>query len=315
MKTSNKFHANGTLIGQPGGEYFKAWALYLSKFFDSYSSHGVTFWGTTVQNEPKMGFIPEWKFNGLGLTSEHERDFVVRDLVPQLRSAGFGYLKVMIGDDLRHTLPELAETLFSDPVATSLVDGFAVHWYSDFRVPPSVLDDLHDRSPDHFILQTEACHGVFGGQHNDVILGEWDRGEDYARNIMEHLNHWAIGWIDWNLALDEIGGPNWVDNFVDSPIIVNASSDEFYKQPMYYALGHFSKFLPRDSVRIGSVMTSGRSWFVDFVAFQRPDDGTAVILVNRNEDEIIVSIEDEDVGFIHTTLPPRSVQSLLWYTS
>ena len=47
------------------------------------------------------------------------------------------------------------------------------------------------------------------------------------------------GWIDWNLALDMIGGPNWVGNFVDSPIIVNAKEDVFYKQPMYYHMGHF----------------------------------------------------------------------------
>jgi len=53
------------------------------------------------------------------------------------------------------------------------------------------------------------------------------------------LNHWYSGWIDWNLALDEKGGPNWVMNYVDSPVIVNATGAEFYKQPMFYALGHF----------------------------------------------------------------------------
>ena len=35
------------------------------------------------------------------------------------------------------------------------------------------------------------------------------------------------------------GGPNWVKNFVDSPVIVNKDKDEFYKQPTYYALAHF----------------------------------------------------------------------------
>lgn len=47
------------------------------------------------------------------------------------------------------------------------------------------------------------------------------------------------GWVDWNLALDQGGGPNWAKNFVDSPIIVNADDDEFYKQPMFYHIGHF----------------------------------------------------------------------------
>ena len=46
------------------------------------------------------------------------------------------------------------------------------------------------------------------------------------------------------------GGPNWAYNFVDAPIIVNEEQDEFYKNPMYYGLAHFSKFLPQGSVRI-----------------------------------------------------------------
>ena len=47
------------------------------------------------------------------------------------------------------------------------------------------------------------------------------------------------GWTDWNLALDLEGGPNWSKNYVDSPIIVDSSKDVFYKQPMFYHLGHF----------------------------------------------------------------------------
>ena len=63
---------------------------------------------------------------------------------------------------------------------------------------------------------------------------------------------------------------SWVGNFVDAPIIVNATGIEFYKQPTYYVLGHFrhvarlnaasrlfakislvySKFLPPDSQRV-----------------------------------------------------------------
>lgn len=55
--------------------------------------------------------------------------------------------------------------------------------------------------------------------------------------------NWVSSWIDWNIALDMTGGPNWIKNFVDSPIIVNSIADEFYKQPMFYVLGHFSKFV------------------------------------------------------------------------
>ncbi len=52
--------------------------------------------------------------------------------------------------------------------------------------------------------------------------------------------------------LDLKGGPNWVSNFHSSPIIVNVEKGEFYKNPQFYALAHFSKFLPHGSVRIGT---------------------------------------------------------------
>lgn len=78
------------------------------------------------------------------------------------------------------------------------------------------------------------------------------------------------------MALSETGGPNWIDNNVDSAIIVNATADEFYKQPMFYVMGHFSKFVVTDSVRIDSE-TSGD---VSALAFKRPDGKLAVILSN-----------------------------------
>ena len=60
---------------------------------------------------------------------------------------------------------------------------------------------------------------------------------------MQDLNNWVTGWTDWNMALSTKGGPNWVSNFDDSPIIVNEVEKEFYKQPMFYVMGHF-RYLP-----------------------------------------------------------------------
>jgi glucosylceramidase len=57
--------------------------------------------------------------------------------------------------------------------------------------------------------------------------------------FLQDLNHWVTGWTYWNLALSLLGGPNWANNYVDAPIIVNSTADEFYKQPMFYAMGHF----------------------------------------------------------------------------
>ena len=81
------------------------------------------------------------------------------------------------------------------------------------------------------------------------------------------------------MALDLGGGPNWSENFVDAPIIVNETSNEFYKQPMYYAMGHFSKYIPEESVRIGLQMVDELQ--LTGTAFLRPDGKRVVVLLNR----------------------------------
>lgn len=96
---------------------------------------------------------------------------------------------------------------------------------------------------------------------------------------LQDLNHWVTGWVDWNLVLDEQGGPNWANNFVDAPIIVNNTVDEFYKQPMFYAMGHFSKYIPEGSIRIGLTMPNSTALYA--TAFLRPDGKRAVILLNQ----------------------------------
>lgn len=61
----------------------------------------------------------------------------------------------------------------------------------------------------------------------------------WAFYLWQDLNHYVVGWTDWNLVLDQTGGPNWVKNFVDSPVIVDAKRDVFYKQPTFYSMAHF----------------------------------------------------------------------------
>jgi glucosylceramidase len=54
--------------------------------------------------------------------------------------------------------------------------------------------------------------------------------------------------------------------------------EEFYKQPIFYALGHFSRFLPSESTRLN---IKGK-WKnnIHVTAFIRPDEMTTLILYN-----------------------------------
>lgn len=64
----------------------------------------------------------------------------------------------------------------------------------------------------------------------------------YARDIIEGLNHWFVGWVDWNLVLDKLGGPNHVGNWAAAPIMVDTDNGDVYRTPLYYVMSHFSKF-------------------------------------------------------------------------
>ncbi|XP_009891455.1 PREDICTED: glucosylceramidase-like [Charadrius vociferus] len=127
------------------------------------------------------------------------------------------------------------------------------------------------------------------------------------------LNHFVAGWTDWNLALDLIGGPNWVKNYVDSPVIVDSSKDVFYKQPMFYHLGHFSKFIPEGSRRVG--LHSSRRCLIcqlEHVAVLRPDGALVLVVLNRLGWEVPFGIQDPAVGFIDAVAPANSIQTYLW---
>lgn len=90
--------------------------------------------------------------------------------------------------------------------------------------------------------------------------------------------HWTNGWIDYNMAVNENGGPNWSNNAADSSIVIT-ENDEFYKQPMYYAIGHFSKFVPRNSQRIQSTVFNDNE-DVKQIAFLTPDQRIVIVFIN-----------------------------------
>ena len=60
---------------------------------------------------------------------------------------------------------------------------------------------------------------------------------------MGDLNHWAVGWVDWNMVLNERGGPNHVGNYCDAPILAYTKTDKLLYESTYYYMGHFAKYI------------------------------------------------------------------------
>ena len=72
-----------------------------------------------------------------------------------------------------------------------------------------------------------------------------------------------------------------LENILNAPFVLLQSGSEVYKQPMYYALAHFTKLLVPGSVRVKAVIPTANTAAVQHTAFLRPDNATVIILLNR----------------------------------
>lgn len=114
------------------------------------------------------------------------------------------------------------------------------------------------------------------------------------------------------MALDLNGGPSWIGTKLDSPIIVNATAKEYYKQPKFYTFGHFTKFIVPNSVRVGVNVANSKTNF-DVIAFERPDNATVVVALNRNEAAVLVHLEDSKAGKIEYSVGGHSIVTFIWW--
>jgi len=264
MKTNGQMNGGGKL--KP--ESRDAWARYYVRFIQEYAKEGVPIWGLTVQNEPAA--VQPW--DSCVYTAEEESDFVRDHLGPTLHGAGLSHVKVMIWDHNRDLIVERVCPAYEDPAAARYIWGAGFHWYGRDKFENIQL--VHDAWPDKQLLFTEGCQE--GGPH----IGDWGLGERYARSMINDLNRWAVGWVDWNMVLDETGGPNLVGNFCSAPIIADTKKDELLLQSSYYYIGHFSRFIRPGAQR---VLCSTNRDDVEAAAFDNPDGTLAVIVLNRTD--------------------------------
>jgi glucosylceramidase len=123
----------------------------------------------------------------------------------------------------------------------------------------------------------------------------------------------VVGWVDWNMVLDTQGGPNWKKNFVDAPLLVDPVKKEYYRQPSYYAMAHFSKFLPPGSYRVDTPLVNSNNNHGVVGGFRTPNGSTVVIAINTEGIEIDLIVEDDKEGKLIEKIAPRSVQTYVYY--
>jgi len=288
---------NGDMLhgGKLKPEDRSAWALYYTKYIHAYADEGIPIWGLTVQNEPAA--VQPWE--SCIYTGPEERDFVRDYLGPTLQKEGLSSVKLMVWDHNRDLMYDRAKDVYDDPKAAQYVWGTAFHWYvqDDF----DNVQRVHDAWPDKNLLLTEGCQE--GGIHDT----EWAVGERYGEAMKQDLNHWSVGWTDWNIVLDQTGGPNHVGNLTSAPIIADTTTGEVRYEPSYYYIGQFSRFVRPGAVRILSAPTNEN---LETTAFQNPDGQLVLVVMNRTELPIQFKIAVGDRS-VETVAPQRSIQTLV----
>jgi len=289
MKTTGKMNGGGKL--RP--ECRDVWARYYARYIREYEREGIPIWGLTVQNEPEA--VQAW--DSCVYTGEEERDFVRDHLGPVLEREGLGAVKIVVWDHNRDRLYERAKVVFDDPEAARYVWGAGFHWYVADAFDN--VQRVHDAWPDKKLLFTEGCQE--GGPH----AGSWQTGERYARSMIADLNRWTVGWIDWNLVLDEQGGPNHVGNYCSAPVLVDTAGGAVSYQSSYYYIGHFSRFVRPGARRVLSASTRDE---LEAAAFLDPDGKVSVVVLNRTEANIpfLLRIGGRSVRL---DAPRRSIQT------
>jgi glucosylceramidase len=256
-------------------EFHQSWANYYTKFIKAYQREGVPIWGVSIQNEP----MATQKWESCIYTAEEERDFLKNYLGPTLKREGLADKKVIAWDHNRDLIYQRASTILSDPQAAKFVWGIGFHWYEPWSGGEPMFDNVrlvHETFPDKPLIFTEGCVDAFDAQR----IGEWKFGERYGRSMINDFNNGTVGWTDWNVLLDERGGPNHVDNFCFAPVHANRKTGEITYLSSYYYIGHFSKFIQPGARRIAS--SPSRSQLLS-TAFRNPDGRIAVVVMNASE--------------------------------
>lgn len=230
MKTNHDVLHGGKLLPQ----FRQTWANYYVKFINAYQDRGIPIWGLTVQNEP----MAKQKWESCIFAADEERDFIKNFLGPTLKSNSLGDKKLIAWDHNRDLIYQRACTILNDKEAAKYVWGIGFHWYETWaggEMQFANVKKVKEAFVDKHLIFTEGCQEKF----NIDSVYNWRLGEKYAHSMINDFNDGAEAWTDWNILLDENGGPNHVGNFCFAPIHANTKTGKLIYTNSYYYIGHF----------------------------------------------------------------------------
>jgi glucosylceramidase len=268
MKTNNSMNYGGQLKK----DCYSLWADYLIRYLDEMKKRGIRIEYLSIQNEPEANQV--WDSC---LYSPEDAAAFVKVLGPKLKKSNHQDVKVVVLDHNRDILVKWATAFAKDEEALKEVWGLGVHWYvsEDF----TRLSAAKKIAPSLHLIFTEGC--IEGGPRK----GSMASGERYARNIIGDFTNGCEGFIDWNLCLNEAGGPNHVGNYCDAPMLL--AGNGLLVNSSFYYIGHFSRFVKNGAKCLKTDITGNA---LQTVSFLNPDGEKIIVICNPSDSDQTVEV-------------------------
>ncbi|MEW2125063.1 RICIN domain-containing protein [Streptomyces sp. NPDC007259] len=289
MKTNNAL--NG---GSLKPESYQAYADYLVKAIKAYGQQGITLTDLTVQNEPEFAA----SYPSMTMTSSQQADFF-KVLDRTLTAANLPTNLLAFDHNWDH--PNYPLEVFNGTPGMSRVIGAAFHCYGG---NPSAQQQVVGAAKRVFFTE---CSGTESADRSTTFA---DTLKWHAENlVVQNMRNGGETVVDWNLALDQNGGPHQGGCSDRCNGVVEIANGNVTRNAEYYVLGHVAKFVKPGATRIGS--TSQGSGGVENVAFQNPDGTRAAYVVNSATSSQQFSLTDNGRSLVYT-LPAGAVATFVW---
>lgn len=312
MKTNREMCHGGRLRAELWGEY----ARYLVQYLKAARAVGLPVSMLSIQNEPKA--VQLWE--SCIYDAREEGRFIRDFLAPELKKEGLENIGIFLWDHNKERVFTRVREIMELEKMPGIVKGVAFHWYSGDHFENLAL--CRRFFPDLQLVFTEGCVELRAanttvaekaeqlGRSGKAVEGPWGFGELYGHDIIGNLNSGMNRYLDWNLILDQKGGPNHVENYCSAPILCDTETGVVYPQPSYDYISHFSRFLPRGSRRVA---VSRYTADIEVTAAKTPQGELVLIAMNASDREIPMTVSDVDRGMIGDwELKPHSIITARW---
>ncbi|MBE6727847.1 MAG: glucosylceramidase [Ruminococcaceae bacterium] len=302
MKDNNDMLHGGKLLE----EYKSVWAHYYAKYIKAMAAEGVKISAISVQNEPNA--TQTWE--SCNYSPEDEAQFIEKYLIDALDEEGLSDIKIMIWDHNKECVYDRAKKILSSKKVNERVWAVAHHWYSG--------DHFEGLRLVHEQLKKPVITGEFCGPITDDVNVVAER---YGIEICENFNNYNIASCDWNLMLNQNGGPfhnrnaktegELRENKEDgcyAPILYDTEKQELQVTPIYYYIGHFSKYVMRGAKRVA---TTKHHKDLYTCAFVNPDGSKVCVVINTSDKELYANLRYNG-GCTKNILKPHSIITLVF---